>query len=205
VLIADDNADLRAYLATMLAAKYAVDTVSDGAALVAAARTHRPDVIVSDARMPFIDGFEAARMLREDPRTADIPIVLLSGKGGDEAADAAIDVGIDDYLVKPFTVAELIARVDALARRRSAFAKRPTRWRAPTCVRGVCSPLRQNVFRITRPGRTLDALGDIIVPALGDVLGLLPRRRCDPTQERRTSSTGERDFAWMLEREYPHS
>ena len=121
VLIADDNADLRAYLATMLAAKYAIDTVSDGAALVAAARTQRPDVIVSDARMPFIDGFEAARMLREDPRTADIPIVLLSGKGGDEAADAAIDAGVDDYLVKPFTVAELIARVDALARRRSAF------------------------------------------------------------------------------------
>jgi len=169
VLIADDNADLRAYLATMLAAKYAVDTVSDGAALVAAARTHRPDVIVSDARMPFIDGFEAARMLREDPRTADIPIVLLSGKGGDEAADAAIDVGVDDYLVKPFTVAELIARVDALARRRSAFRETADAV-ASADVRTwrLLAAAAERFVGITRPGRTLDALGDIIVPALGD-------------------------------------
>jgi CheY-like chemotaxis protein len=105
VLIADDNADLRAYLATMLAGKYAVDTVSDGAALVAAARAQQPDVIVSDARMPFVDGFEAARILREDPLTAGIPIVLLSGSGAAESADAALDAGVDDYLVKPFTVA----------------------------------------------------------------------------------------------------
>ena len=207
VLIADDNADLRAYLATMLAAKYAVDTVSDGAALVAAARTHRPDVIVSDARMPFIDGFEAARMLREDPRTADIPIVLLSGKGGDEAADAAIDVGIDDYLVKPFTVAELIARVDALARRRSAFRETADAV-ASADVRTwrLLAAAAERFVGITRPGRTLDALGDIIVPALGDWY-LAYFRDGDAIQLKSVvhRQPAKRDFAWMLEREYPHS
>jgi CheY-like chemotaxis protein/anti-sigma regulatory factor (Ser/Thr protein kinase) len=206
VLIADDNADLRAYLATMLAEKYAVDTVSDGAALVAAARTQRPDVVVSDARMPFIDGFEAARMLREDPRTTDIPIVLLSGNAGDEAADAAVDAGVDDYLVKPFTVAELIARIDALARRRSAFhetadavASADVRtWR-------LFAAAAERFVGITRPARTLDALGDIIVPALGDWYAAYLR---DGDAIRLKSivhrQPAKRDFAWLLEREYPH-
>jgi CheY-like chemotaxis protein/anti-sigma regulatory factor (Ser/Thr protein kinase) len=206
VLIADDNADLRAYLATMLAGKYAVDTVSDGAALVAAARAQRPDVIVSDARMPFIDGFEAARMLREDVRTADIPIVLLSGAGSDEAADAAIDAGVDDYLVKPFTVAELIARVDALARRRSAFRETADAvagadvrtWR-------LLAAAAERFVGITRPGRTLDALGDIIVPALGDWY-MAYLREGDAIQLKSVvhRQPAKRDFAWMLEREYPH-
>ena len=152
VLIADDNADLRAYLATMLATKYAVDTVADGAALVAAARA-APDVIVSDARMPFVDGVEAARMLREDARTADIPILLLSGRGGDEAADAAIDAGVDDYLVKPFTVAELIARVDALARRRSAFRETADAVAGTGFARGVCWPPPPNASSASRARR----------------------------------------------------
>jgi CheY-like chemotaxis protein/anti-sigma regulatory factor (Ser/Thr protein kinase) len=207
VLIADDNADLRAYLATMLAAKYSVDTVSDGAALVAAARAQRPDVIVTDVRMPFIDGFEAARMLREDPRTADIPIVLLSGRGGDEAADAAIDAGVDDYLVKPFTVAELSARVDALARRRSAF-RETTDAVAGSDVRTarLLAAAAEQFVGISRPASALAALGDIIVPALGDWY-LAYFREDDLIQLKSVAhhQPAKRDFMWMLEREYPHA
>ncbi len=207
VLIADDNADLCAYLATLLAAKYAVDTVSDGAALVAAARSQRPDVIVSDARMPFIDGFEAARMLREDPRTADIPIILLSGSAGDQAAEAAIDAGVDDYLIKPFTVAELIARVDALARRRSAFRETAdTLASADVRTWRLLAAAAERFVGITRPGRALDALGDIIVPALGDWY-LAYFRDGDAIRLKSVvhRQPAKRDFAWMLEREYPHS
>lgn len=207
VLIADDNADLRAYLATMLAGKYAVDTVSDGAALVAAARAQQPDVIVSDARMPFVDGFEAARMLREDPLTADIPIVLLSGSGASESADAAVDAGVDDYLVKPFTVAELIARVDALARRRSAFREKPDAgvtagvraWR-------LLAAASERFVGIARAGRTLDALGDLIVPAVGDwYLAYLRAGDAIQLQSVVHRQPAKRDFAWMLEREFPHT
>ena len=207
VLIADDNADLRAYLATMLAAKYAVDTVSDGAALVAAALAQRPDVIVSDARMPFIDGIEAARLLREDPRTADIPIVLLSGSGGGEAAGAAADVGVDDYLIKPFTIAELTARVDALARRRLAFRESADA-RAADGVRSwrLLASAAERFVGITRSARVLDALGDIIAPALGDWYKAYFREgdavRLKSVVHRQPA---KRDFAWMLEREYPHT
>jgi CheY-like chemotaxis protein/anti-sigma regulatory factor (Ser/Thr protein kinase) len=206
VLIADDNADLRAYLATMLAGKYAVDTVSDGAALVAAARAQQPDVIVSDARMPFIDGFEAARMLREDPLTAGIPIVLLSGSGAAESADAALDAGVDDYLVKPFTVAELIARVDALARRRSAFREKSDAG-ANAEVRAwrLLAAASERFSGIARAGRTLDALGDLIVPAVGDWY-LAYLRAGDAIQLKSVvhRQPAKRDFAWMLEREFPH-
>lgn len=207
ILIADDNADLRAYLASMLTAKYSVDTVSDGAALVAAARAQRPDVIVTDVRMPFIDGLEAARMLREDPRTADIPIILLSGKGGDEAADAAIDAGVDDYLVKPFTVAELIARVDALARRRSAFRETADAvagadvrtWR-------LLAAAAEQFVGISRPVTVLDALGDIIVPALGDwYVAYVRENGVTRLKSVRHHQPSKRDFIWRLEREYPHA
>ena len=207
VLIADDNADLRAYLATMLAAKYSVDTVSDGAALVAAARTQLPDVIVTDVRMPFIDGFEAARMLREDPRTAEIPIVLLSGIGGNEAADAALDAGVDDYLVKPFTVAELIARVDALARRRSAFRETAeTAAGADVRTWRLLTSATEQFVGISRPVTVLDALGDIIVPALGDWY-VAYFREGDATRLKsvRHHQPAKRDFMWRLEREYPHA
>jgi CheY-like chemotaxis protein/anti-sigma regulatory factor (Ser/Thr protein kinase) len=207
VLIADDNADLRAYLATMLATKYDVDTVSDGAALVAAARSQRPDVIVSDARMPFIDGFEAARMLREDSRTAHIPIVLLSGNAGDAAANDATDAGVDDYLLKPFTVAELIARVDALARRRSAF-RESTEAVAGTDVRTwrLLAAAAERFVGITRPARALDALGDIIVPALGDwYLAYLRDGDRIALKSVVHRQPAKRDFAWTLEREYPHA
>ena len=207
VLVADDNADLCAYLATLLAGKYVVDTVRDGAALVAAARTHRPDVIVSDARMPFIDGFEAARMLREDPRTAEIPILLLSGNALGDGADAARDAGVDDYLVKPFTVAELIARVDALGRRRSAFAERADPL-ANSDVRTwrLLAAAAERFIGITKPARTLDALGDIIVPAIADWFlayvreGDALRLKCVVHRQ-----PAKRDFAWVLEREYPHA
>jgi CheY-like chemotaxis protein/anti-sigma regulatory factor (Ser/Thr protein kinase) len=206
VLIADDNADLRAYLATMLAAKYAVDTVSDGAALVAAARTHHPDVIVTDVRMPFIDGFEAARMLREDPRTADIPIVLLSGRGGNEAADAAIDAGVDDYLVKPFTVAELIARVDALARRRSAFRETAEAVAgADVRTARLLSAAAEQFVGISRPVTVLDALGDIIVPSLGDwYMAYFREGGVTRLKSVRHHQPSKRDFMWRLEREHPH-
>jgi CheY-like chemotaxis protein/anti-sigma regulatory factor (Ser/Thr protein kinase) len=205
VLIADDNADLCAYLATMLAEKYAVDTVRDGAALVAAARTQQPDVIISDARMPFIDGYEAARMLREDPRTADIPIILLSGNSGTDGADMARDAGVDDYLVKPFTVAELIPRVDALARRRSAFhetndavANADSRtWR-------LLAAASERFVGITKPSRALDALGDIIVPAIGDWYAAYVIEDGEIALKSVVHrQPAKRDFAWVLEREYP--
>jgi anti-anti-sigma factor len=113
VLVADDNADMREYLARLLGARYRVQTVSDGAAALAAATAQCPDLIVSDVMMPGMDGLELVAALRADPRTARVPMVLLSARAGQEAAAEGLTAGADDYLVKPFTAGELLARVGA--------------------------------------------------------------------------------------------
>ncbi|WP_433362908.1 SpoIIE family protein phosphatase [Actinoplanes sp. CA-142083] len=130
VLVADDNADMRDYLTRLLrSAGHEVRTVADGKAALEAARARRPDLIVSDVMMPELDGLQLVAALRGDPRTASTPVLLLSARAGQEASIEGLEAGADDYLVKPFSSAELLARVRAnveLARLRNHHA----RWRA---------------------------------------------------------------------------
>jgi len=111
VLVVDDNADMREYLARLLSTRWRVDALGDGAAALAAARTEPPDLVLSDVMMPGLDGFGLLRELRADPRTSQIPVVLLSARTGEEAVLEGLDTGADDYLVKPFAARELVARV----------------------------------------------------------------------------------------------
>jgi signal transduction histidine kinase/DNA-binding response OmpR family regulator len=111
VLVADDNADLRAYLGRLLGASYRVTMVADGERALRAARELRPDLVLSDIMMPNLDGIGLVRALRADPALAGVPVILLSARAGEEAKIAGLDTGADDYLVKPFSAAELIARV----------------------------------------------------------------------------------------------
>jgi DNA-binding response OmpR family regulator len=111
VLIADDNSDMRGYLARSLGAHWRVELATDGLAALDAARSSLPDIIVSDVMMPGLDGYALLRALREDPRTRLIPFVLLSARAGEEAVLEGLDAGADDYLVKPFSARELVARV----------------------------------------------------------------------------------------------
>jgi anti-anti-sigma factor len=113
VLVADDNADMREYLARLLGARYEVQTVSDGVAALAAATAARPDLILSDVMMPGMDGLALLAALRGDVRTMRMPVLLLSARAGQEAAVAGLAAGADDYLIKPFSAEELLARVDA--------------------------------------------------------------------------------------------
>jgi signal transduction histidine kinase/serine phosphatase RsbU (regulator of sigma subunit)/CheY-like chemotaxis protein len=125
VLVADDNADLREYLGRLLEGSFSVETVADGRAALAAVADHRPDLIVSDAMMPEMDGFELLAALRADPSTAQLPVILLSARAGEESAVEGLAAGADDYLVKPFSSRELLARVHAcldLAELRQAAA-----------------------------------------------------------------------------------
>jgi PAS domain S-box-containing protein len=129
VLVADDNSDMREYLSRLLSgAGYQVKTVSDGQQALATIRTDLPDLVVSDVMMPRLDGLALVAALREDPRTAAVPVLLLSARAGQEASIEGLAAGADDYLVKPFAAAELLARVRAtieLARLRTHHA----RWR----------------------------------------------------------------------------
>jgi len=111
VLIVDDNADLRQYLAGLLAPEYEITVAVDGVAALESIAAHKPNIVVSDVMMPRVDGFELVRRLREDPATAAIPVILLSARAGEESAIDGLDAGADDYLVKPFSARELLARV----------------------------------------------------------------------------------------------
>jgi signal transduction histidine kinase/CheY-like chemotaxis protein len=113
ILIADDNADMRAYITRLLGERWTVDGVGDGAAALARAREARPDVVVADVMMPGLDGFELLRALRDDERTRSVPVILVSARAGEEARVEGLEAGADDYLVKPFSGRELLARVQA--------------------------------------------------------------------------------------------
>src|SRR4051812_3233393 len=113
VLVADDNADMRDYLRRLLAERWEVEAVADGAQALAAIRRRRPDVVLSDVMMPGLDGFGLVAALRADHDTASLPIVLLSARAGEEAQAEGRSSGADDYLVKPFSAKELVTRVQS--------------------------------------------------------------------------------------------
>jgi signal transduction histidine kinase len=113
VLLADDNVDIRAYVSRLLSPHYTVEAVGDGVEALDAARLRPPDLVLSDVMMPRLDGFGLLKELRKDTRTRGIPVVLLSARAGEEAGVEGLEAGADDYLVKPFTARELLARVKA--------------------------------------------------------------------------------------------
>jgi len=113
VLVADDNADMRGYIERLLAnSGYRVAAVVDGDSALAEARRLKPDLIISDVMMPVLDGFELLAQMRPQPNLADIPVILLSARAGEEAKIEGLRAGADDYLVKPFSARELLARVE---------------------------------------------------------------------------------------------
>ncbi len=114
VILADDNADMRAYVRELLGGFYGVETVADGEAALAAARQRRPDLILTDVMMPRLDGFGLLRAIRADESLREVPVVLLSARAGEEARIEGLNAGADDYIVKPFSARELLARVDSL-------------------------------------------------------------------------------------------
>jgi PAS domain S-box-containing protein len=111
VLLADDDADLREYLSRILEKRWTVEAVSGGTAALAAARLNRPDVILADVLMPGMDGLQLLRELRADPRLRATPVILLSARAGSDDRVEGLEAGADDYLVKPFSARELLARV----------------------------------------------------------------------------------------------
>jgi signal transduction histidine kinase len=113
VILADDNADMRDYVSRLLGGRYDVAAVPDGLAALAAARSRRPDLILADVMMPLLDGFGLLRELRRDPDLSGVPVVLLSARAGEESRVEGWGAGADDYLVKPFSARELLARVES--------------------------------------------------------------------------------------------
>jgi signal transduction histidine kinase/CheY-like chemotaxis protein len=114
ILLVDDSADMREYIRRLLVDRgFAVEAVADGAAALAAARRQRPDLVLSDVMMPGLGGFGLLAALRGDEHLRRLPIILLSARAGEEARVEGLDAGADDYVSKPFSARELLARVRA--------------------------------------------------------------------------------------------
>ena len=113
ILLADDNADLREYVTGLLDWRFQVVSVEDGARALEEAKRLIPDLVLTDVMMPEMDGFALLNALRNNPATRTVPVLMLSARAGEEARIDGIDAGADDYLTKPFTARELVARVEA--------------------------------------------------------------------------------------------
>ncbi|WP_233837000.1 ATP-binding protein [Paraburkholderia sp. ZP32-5] len=114
ILLADDNADMRAYLRDLLQPHYAVELVHDGEDALLRAEENRPDLILADVMMPRLDGFGLIARLREDPGLRDVPVILISARAGEESRIEGLAAGADDYVVKPFYARELLTRIGSL-------------------------------------------------------------------------------------------
>lgn len=118
VLVVDDEEDILELLEYNLAKEgFGVVRVASGEAALEATRKTRPDLIVLDLMLPGVSGLEICKRLKRDTRTADVPIVMLTAKGEEADVVLGLELGADDYIVKPFSPKVLVARVRAVLRR----------------------------------------------------------------------------------------
>jgi PAS domain S-box-containing protein len=156
VVIAEDNADMRAYLVYALeAAGFTVDALPDGTAALASCQARPPDAVVSDVSMPGLDGFELIERLRADERTAVIPVLLLSARAGEDSRIEGLAAGADEYLVKPLSSRELVARVDGAVR--LARLRRETARREQADLEALFSMAPDGVIVVGHNGKILTA------------------------------------------------
>jgi PAS domain S-box-containing protein len=113
IILADDNADMREYVCTLLGGRFEVVPAANGRMALDEAKSREADLVLTDVMMPEMDGFALLTALRQDPATSVVPVIMLSARAGEEARIEGIDRGADDYLTKPFTARELVARVEA--------------------------------------------------------------------------------------------
>jgi phosphate regulon transcriptional regulator PhoB len=118
VLIVEDEPDIRELVVHHLKREgYQVSAAAGGEEALRQVRAAPPDLVLLDLMMPAMDGLEVCRRLRQDPATAALPIVMLTAKGDEVDRVLGLEIGADDYIVKPFSPKELVARVKAVLRR----------------------------------------------------------------------------------------
>jgi len=130
VLIVEDEPDIRELVVHHLKREgYQVSAAASGEEALRQVQAAPPDLVLLDLMMPAMDGLEVCRRLRQDPATASLPIVMLTAKGDEVDRVLGLEIGADDYVVKPFSPKELLARVRAVLRR-----SRPAPGTAPTTL-----------------------------------------------------------------------
>lgn len=142
ILIVEDDADIAALIAHYLEnAGYSAEIVGDGGRALARAKESPPEMVILDLMLPGLNGLEVCRALRADNRTTALPIIMVTARGEESERILGLDVGADDYVVKPFSPSELMARVRALLRRTAPPESKER-------VLG-CGPIRMDLDRHT--------------------------------------------------------
>jgi signal transduction histidine kinase/CheY-like chemotaxis protein len=173
VLVAEDNDDMREYLVGLLREHWNVRAVADGAAALEAARVEPPDLVLSDVMMPGLDGFELVAALRAESETRAVPVVLLTARVGEQSTVEGLESGADDYVVKPFSARELIARVRThieLSRQRAELAREQAARAAAERMAHRLENL-QAVSDAALGRLGLDDLLRVTVARIGDIVG----------------------------------
>ena len=116
ILLCDDNADMRLYIARLLAQDYDVLEAENGRVGLKIMDTVRPDLVISDIMMPEMDGFGLMKAIKGNMNTIHVPVILLSARAGEDETAEGLATGADDYIVKPFTASTLLSRVGSLLR-----------------------------------------------------------------------------------------
>ncbi len=151
IAVVDDEPDIVELIAHNLKKeKFRVKEFYDGASLLSYLDTTLPDLIILDLMLPEIDGLEVCRLLKRDERTASIPIIMLTAKGEETDKVVGLELGADDYMVKPFSPRELLARVKAVLRRVETRAEKPKLIRIDDLV------IDSDKFEVTIKGRRIE-------------------------------------------------
>lgn len=187
VYVVDDNADMRNYIGTLLGRRYRVQYYANGLQALQAINTVAPALVISDVMMPEMDGYELLAALKGNKALADLPVMLLSARAGEESRISGMQAGADEYLEKPFSGRELLAKVDALLLRsqvRSMESRQAKRLaaifeQAPVAIAILRGP--EHMFELANPlyldlvGKR-DLIGKTVRAALPEVG---PQRICD--------------------------
>jgi signal transduction histidine kinase/DNA-binding response OmpR family regulator/tetratricopeptide (TPR) repeat protein len=195
VLVVEDESDLRAYLAELLAPTYEVLTAADGqAALELLSREAPVDLITTDAMMPRLSGTELIAQLKADPTRAGLPVLMLTARADDTHRRAALTVGVDDYLTKPFAPAELLTRVQVLLARhavRRQFTSQPED--APDGLATASAPLATPATGAPAANSTASAeASELLAEWQAKVTGHLANEQLGPTELARLLGLSER-------------
>lgn len=116
VLIADDNADMRDHIRSLIENRYETLTAANGVEALQLIRSHKPALVLSDIMMPEMDGIALLKAVKADPDIAQVPVILITARAGEESRIEGFEIGADDYMVKPFSTNELLARAAAQIR-----------------------------------------------------------------------------------------
>lgn len=128
ILLVEDDEDILQLLAfNFESSGFEAHTAEDGALGLAKARRHKPDLVVLDLMLPGMNGFDVCKELKRDPETMDIPVIMLTARSEEVDRIVGLELGADDYVVKPFSFRELLLRVRAVLRRSSGTAPERTR------------------------------------------------------------------------------